>query len=155
MFFRLKRTIKLGVKSIWMHRLRSVLTTLGIIFGVSSVIAMLAIGEGASRHAQQQIARLGNSNIIIKTVKPPEDKDTSLQTDTLKEYGLTYNDAERFHESIPDIEVIVPIRRLFQQAWYRNKKLTIEIMGVVPWYTETTPAKVIEGRFLTTTDMQL
>ncbi|MHC4535868.1 MAG: ABC transporter permease, partial [Planctomycetota bacterium] len=47
--FRLKRTVKLGVKSLWMHRLRSTLTTLGIIFGVASVIAMLAIGEGASQ----------------------------------------------------------------------------------------------------------
>jgi putative ABC transport system permease protein len=52
--FRLKRTIKLGTKNLWMHRLRSTLTTLGVIFGVSSVIAMLAIGEGASRQAQEQ-----------------------------------------------------------------------------------------------------
>jgi len=47
--FRIKRTAKLGIKSLWMHKLRSTLTTLGIIFGVSSVIAMLAIGEGASQ----------------------------------------------------------------------------------------------------------
>ena len=45
LFFRVKRTVKLGLKSLWMHRLRSTLTALGIIFGVSSVIAMLAIGE--------------------------------------------------------------------------------------------------------------
>ena len=57
-----------------MHRLRSTLTALGIIFGVSSVIAMLAIGEGASRDAQEKIAQLGSRNIIIKTVDPPEDK---------------------------------------------------------------------------------
>ena len=49
--FRLKRTTKLGFKSLWMHKLRSSLTTLGIIFGVSSVIAMLAIGEGASQES--------------------------------------------------------------------------------------------------------
>ncbi len=49
--FRFKRTVKLGVKSLWMHKLRSILTTLGIIFGVSSVIAMLAIGEGASKES--------------------------------------------------------------------------------------------------------
>ena len=51
MFFQLKRILKLGVKSLWMHRLRSTLTALGIIFGVSSVISMLAIGEGASQDA--------------------------------------------------------------------------------------------------------
>ena len=45
---RLKRVVRLGVKSLWLHKLRSMLTVLGIVFGVCSVIAMLAIGEGAS-----------------------------------------------------------------------------------------------------------
>ena len=63
-----------------MQKLRSSLTTLGIIFGVSSVIAMLAIGEGASREAQAQIARLGSQNIIIKTVKPPKNRTSAART---------------------------------------------------------------------------
>ena len=96
--FRIKRTLKLGIKSLWMHRLRSTLTTLGIIFGVSSVIAMLAIGEGASRDAQEKIAQLGSKNIIVKTVKPPEDKSALGQQQTLLEYGLTYGDADRFRD---------------------------------------------------------
>ena len=69
--YRTKRTLKLGIKSLWLHRLRSTLTALGIIFGVASVIAMLAIGEGASRDAMAQIARLGSLNIIVKTIQPP------------------------------------------------------------------------------------
>ncbi len=85
--FRLKRTTKLGLKSLWMHKLRSSLTTLGIIFGVSSVIAMLAIGEGASQEAQAQIARLGSQNIIIKTVKPPEEQGVSGQDQSMREYA--------------------------------------------------------------------
>jgi len=151
--FRLKRTVKLGIKSLWMHRLRSTLTTLGIIFGVSSVIAMLAIGEGASQHAQEQIAQLGSRNIIIKTVKPPEEQDVSAQEQSLSEYGLTYADAERFRNSIPDVEVIVPIRRLAQQAWYRNRKVAIEVIGTVPWHSETSPIHLKRGRFLSAIDM--
>src|SRR4030042_6665390 len=104
--FRFKRTFKLGVKSLWMHKLRSTLTTLGIIFGVSSVIAMRAIGEGASRQAQEQIARLGSRNIIIKTVPPPEDQDVSSQNESMRVYGLTYIDAERFRNSLPNVEVV-------------------------------------------------
>ena len=69
-----KRTVKLGIKSLWMHRLRSALTTLGIVFGVCSVIAMLAIGEGASQEAQELIARLGSRNLIAETVEPPEER---------------------------------------------------------------------------------
>ena len=151
--FRFKRTVKLGLKSLWMHRLRSTLTTLGMIFGVSSVIAMLAIGEGASRTAQEQIARLGSLNIIIKTIKPPEDEDASSQSESMVEYGLTYIDAERFRNGIPDVEVVVPIRRFSQQAWYRNRRVAIEIIGTVPWHTETAPIQLKLGRFLSSIDM--
>ena len=151
--FRFKRTAKLGIKSLWMHKLRSTLTTLGIIFGVSSVIAMLAIGEGASRQAQEQIARLGSRNIIIKTVPPPEDQEVSSQNESMRVYGLTYLDAERFRNSLPNVEVVVPSRRLAQQAWYRNRKVAIEVIGTVPWYPEISPVRVISGRFLSSIDM--
>jgi len=151
--FRFKRTAKLGIKSLWMHKLRSSLTALGIIFGVSSVIAMLAIGEGASRAAQEQIARLGSRNIIIKTVPPPEDKDVGSQEQTMRVYGLTYLDAERFRNSLPNIEVVVPSRRVPQQAWYRNRKVAVEIIGTVPWYPEISTVKIISGRFLSSIDM--
>ena len=136
-----------------MHRLRSILTTLGIIFGVASVIAMLAIGEGASRQAQQQIARLGSKNIIIQTIKPPEQQDASARQESMLEYGLTYADAERFHNSIHNVEVIVPIRRLSGRAWYRNRKVPIEVIGTVPWHIETSPLQVKKGRFISSIDM--
>jgi putative ABC transport system permease protein len=151
--FRLKRTFKLGIKSLWMHRLRSTLTTLGIIFGVSSVIAMLAIGEGASQDAQEKIAQLGSKNIIIKTVEPPEDQTSGGQQQTLKEYGLTYDDAERFRNGIPNVTVIVPNRRLSQQAQYRTNRASIEVVGTVPWYPEISSIRVKYGRFLSNIDM--
>jgi putative ABC transport system permease protein len=152
-FFRLKRTFKLGIKSLWMHRLRSILTMLGVIFGVSSVIAMLAIGEGASRDAQEKIAQLGSHNIIIKTVDPPEDQSGGGQQQTLKEYGLTYADAERFRNGIPDVQVIVPNRRFSHQAQYRTRRIAVEVIGTVPWYPEISNVRVKYGRFLSSTDM--
>ena len=57
-------TVQLGIKTLLLHKLRSGLTMLGIIFGVCSVIAMLAIGEGASYEAQERIKALGSNNII-------------------------------------------------------------------------------------------
>jgi len=136
-----------------MHGLRSILTTLGIVFGVCSVIAMLAIGEGASREAQAQIAQLGSQNIIIKTVKPPEGQEASGQGNTSLVYGLTYEDAERFRNTIPDVEVIVPIRRLNQTAWYRNRKAAVEVIGTVPWHPEIAPIRLVSGRFLSSVDL--
>jgi putative ABC transport system permease protein len=151
-WFRIKQTIKLGAKSLWMHRLRSTLTALGIIFGVSSVIAMLAIGEGASQQAQDQIAQLGSTNIIIKTVKPPEKITASSDQQTVIEYGLTYADAERFHQTIANAQVIVPVRRITQQAWYRSRRVAVEVVGTVPWYTEMAPIRLMMGRFLSSID---
>jgi putative ABC transport system permease protein len=151
--YKLKRTVKLGIKSLWLHRLRSTLTALGIIFGVASVIAMLAIGEGASRDAQEQIARLGSLNIIVKTVQPPEDQRASGQQQVMQQYGLTYKDAERFRDGIPNVQVVVPVRRLAHQAWYRNRKVPIEVIGTVPWHLETSPIRLVMGRFLTFYDM--
>ena len=63
--FRVQSTMRMGLKSLCLHKLRSFLTVLGIICGVCSVIAMLAIGEGASFEAQEQIRQLGSNNIIV------------------------------------------------------------------------------------------
>ena len=153
LLFRLKRTFELGIKSLWMHRLRSILTMLGIVFGVCSVVAMLAIGEGASREAQAAIAQLGSTNLIIETVKPPNEQTNTGKTENLSTYGLTYTDAESIRNTIPDIEVAVPIREINQEARYLNRKLAIRIVGTIPWYTEISPLRVIRGRFLSSIDM--
>ena len=153
-WFRLKRTMKLGGKSLWMHRLRSVLTMLGIIFGVCSVIAMLAIGEGASQEAQDQIARLGSRNIIIRTIKPPEDKVADTEMSSMKEYGLTYDDAERFRNTIPNVKVVVPSRRIVEEAWFYNRKVAVEVIGTIPWYMEIKPIELTRGRFLESLDLR-
>ena len=68
---RLIRTVQLALKSLMLHKLRSGLTMLGIVFGVFSVIAMLSIGEGASAQAQKQVLQLGATNVIAVTIKPP------------------------------------------------------------------------------------
>jgi putative ABC transport system permease protein len=152
-WFGLRKTIKLGLKSLWMHRLRSTLTTLGIVFGVCSVIAMLAIGEGASREAQAAIARLGSTNLIIETVKPPEEKTDTGDIQTVVKYGLTYADAESIHNTIPNVEVTVPVREIDQEARYLNRKVAIKIIATIPWYTEIFPVRLLRGRFLSSTDL--
>jgi putative ABC transport system permease protein len=153
--FRLKRTAKLGIKSLWMHRLRSTLTMLGVIFGVCSVIAMLAIGEGASQTAQEVIKQLGSTNLIIETAKPPEKQTDTGKVETVHKYGLTYIDAESIHNTIPDIQVIVPVREIAQQeARYLNRpKVAIRVIGTIPWYMEISAVRLVRGRFLSSIDL--
>ena len=152
-WFGVKRTVKLGLKSLWMHRLRSTLTATGIVFGVCSVIAMLAIGEGASRETQQAIARLGSTNLIVETVEPPQKQTDTGDVETVRNYGLTYSDAESIRNTIPDVEVAVPIRELDQQARHLNRRVAIRIVGTIPWYTEIAPIRMIRGRFLSSIDL--
>jgi putative ABC transport system permease protein len=153
--FRLKRTFKLGTKSLWLHRLRSTLTTLGIVFGVCSVIAMLAIGEGASEAAQDAIRRLGSTNLIIETVKPPQEQTDAGSVEAMNKYGLTYDDAECIRNTIPGTQVIVPIREINQEARYLTRQnVAVKIVGTIPWYTEISPVRLIRGRFLSSTDMR-
>jgi len=136
-----------------MHRLRSALTTLGIVFGVASVIAMLAIGEGASREAQAAIARLGSTNLIVETIEPLKERADTGNQEEVHRYGLTYKDAEAIHDTIADVEVVVPIRELDQEARYRRRKVAVRIVGSTPWYTDTVSLRMLRGRFLSSIDL--
>ncbi|MGC8988629.1 MAG: ABC transporter permease, partial [Verrucomicrobiia bacterium] len=92
--FQFVSTVRLGIKSLMLHKLRSFLTMLGIIFGVCSVIAMLAIGEGASHAAQEEIKKLGSNNILIRSLKPAEEsREAAAGARRMAiKYGLTYED---------------------------------------------------------------
>ncbi|MBX3180144.1 MAG: ABC transporter permease [Candidatus Hydrogenedentes bacterium] len=151
---RLKRTIILGFKSLWLHRLRSLLTVLGIVFGVCSVIAMLAVGEGASFEAQEQIRRLGSNNIILKSVKPPDTGSTSSEQSYVIEYGLTYNDLERIRGTIPGVSVIVPNRVIRKRVWNATNRADAEVVGTVPWFPEMRRLNILEGRFFSDLEME-
>jgi putative ABC transport system permease protein len=146
---RLRRTIRLGFHSLWLHRLRSLLTVLGIVFGVGSVIAMLAVGEGASHEAQEQIRRLGSNNVIIKSLKPPEEHKASSTRGRSIDYGLTYEDVSCIRATIPGISVILPERIIRSYVWNGSRRLDAELVGTVSWYPEMRNHHIASGRFFT------
>ena len=145
------RTVKLGVRSLLLHKLRSSLTTLGVLFGVSSVIAMLAIGEGASLEAQEQIRQLGSQNVILRSVKPAEDKVSNQRERTIK-YGLTRDDLARIRETFPGVKRAVPLRQLPEEVRYRTQAIRPDVISTTPDYREATGRVVSLGRFLDRTD---
>ncbi len=146
--------MSLGLKSIWLNKLRSFLTALGVIFGVASVIAMLAIGEGASHEAQEQIRRLGSQNIILESVKPPDGQGSGAETRSMViEYGLTLRDIQQIRQTVPGIEVVVPSRILSDNIWNFERSVDGQILGVLPIYPEMRNRQVFQGRFFT--DLEL
>ncbi|HVV01808.1 MAG TPA: ABC transporter permease [Verrucomicrobiae bacterium] len=153
---RLERAVRLALKSLWLHRLRSLLTVLGIVFGVCSVIAMLAIGEGASFEAQEQIKNLGSQNVILRSVKPPEEQKVSERANQsfVLQYGLTYMDVERIRSTIPGVTVVVPSRIMHDYVWNISRRVDCDITGTVPWYPEMRNHHVALGRFFNEHDME-
>src|SRR6516165_9788089 len=113
---RIWRALKLGMKSLLLHKLRSGLTVLGIVFGVAAVISMLAIAEGTSRVAKQQIQALGATNIIIRSAKPSEEAQaTGGRPSRILNYGLKYADFDRIVSTVPTIRKVLPIREIRKQ----------------------------------------
>lgn len=148
MLYHAKRLLYLGMINIWRHRLRSTLTILGIVFGVCSVIAMLAIGEGSKYEALEEIKKLGSQNIILNSVKPPQSETVNTESTRMVEYGLKYRDAKTIRETIPSVEVAVPSRTIRANITYRKKRLDGNVVGVVPWYPRISNQTVKSGRFL-------
>ena len=109
MFNFLIETFVLGLKNLRLHKLRSLLTALGIIFGVAAVIIMVAIGEGTKQAALEQLKQLGARNILVRSVKPPESSDASSRAQRILDYGLERRDLTRLRD-LPGLNRIVALR---------------------------------------------
>ena len=152
-FGKIRRAVALGFKTLWLHRMRSFLTMLGIVFGVCSVIAMLAVGEGAGYEAQEQIRRLGSQNIIIRSIKPTESERISSEQSRISEYGLRYADMTRIQDTIPSVTILAPGRIIRNHVWNATRRVDAEIVGVMPWYTSIRNLRVRSGRFFNSLEL--
>jgi putative ABC transport system permease protein len=119
------------------HKVRSTLTLLGVIFGVASVITMLAIGEGAQRVVLREMAGWGLRNIIVDSVRPSEldAEERSAGGRGLQQlaYGITELDVERIAAAAPDLR-LTTTHKVQSKMFFRGKRLPGEAMGVEPEY---------------------
>ena len=140
------RTLKLGIKSLSLHALRSSLAMVGILIGVMAVIWLVALGEGVSDQAQKQIEQLGARNIIIKSVKPA----ASGTGDRIfvPIYGLTDADYDRLVETIPTVERAVPMRELSTVVRHEGHVIATQLVGCVSDYYEINHLDMAQGQFL-------
>lgn len=146
----LLRTAKFGWKNLLLHPLRSLLTVLGIFIGVASVIWLMAIGEGISAKAQEQIAELGANNIILTSVLPPLEQSSKK----IRGFGINRDDIEVLQATIPSIEKVVPMRELLKRSFsYGSRQLFGRLVGVTPDQPSVQNMKMGRGHFITATDV--
>ena len=141
--------IEIAVESIISNKLKSMLTALGIIFGVAAVIAMLAIGKGAKQEIMEQMKMVGVNNILINPVIP--DKSTSNEEGEKQQKkfsrGLNLLDVDAIRETIPSVKRISPEISFNSTAMLNGVKYTAKLVGVSNDYFYLYNLPLVAGAF--------
>ncbi len=148
-------TILLGLKSLRLHALRSVLTSLGIVLGVASVIVMVSIGEGNKQSALRAIQSLGATNIIVRSQRPPESQQVGSQRRSfVAKFGMTKTDLMRLEQFVP-ASVIVPLKAVGSEISKGASRTTSQTFGTIPHLKESANLRVQKGgRYLVEGDLE-
>jgi putative ABC transport system permease protein len=151
---RIIRNISLGVENLLVQKLRSFLTMLGVVFGVGSVVAMLSVGEGASKEALSQIRKLGSNNILISSIRSAEEESTSTSHSHMSIYGLTYLDHARIAESFNTLRQTAPVKIMRKDSRLGERALELRVVGTTAEWFKLVRRQVIAGRVLLRSDQQ-
>ncbi len=143
------QSLRLGVKSLMLQKMRSALAATGIFIGTTTVIWLVAIGEGVSYKAQQQIMELGATNIIIRSVEP---QSAENQNERVKSYGLTRADYKRILSNVPAITQAVPIREVSRNFLVAGRTAKVNLVGSSIGYKGLNRLEMARGRWISDQD---
>ena len=136
--------VKVGIKSLWANKLRSLLAMLGIIIGVAAVISMLAMGAGAKKKVMDRISAMG-TNLLV--VRPGQHGTHGVVTGVSQK--LTLEDAEAITQEIKDIERLAPAVSGNSQLKYMNKNTRTNVIGTSVTYLSIRDLHIQNGRSFT------
>jgi len=147
-------TILLGLKSLRLHALRSVLTSLGIVLGVASVIVMVSIGEGNKRSALRAIQSLGATNVIVRSQRPPESQQVGSQRRSfIAKFGMVSADMRRLEQFV-DATAIIPLKSVGSEVSVGASRIVSQTFGTVPALQDVANLRVQSGgRYLVEEDL--
>lgn len=137
---------ELGLENLLNHKLRSLLTMLGMIFGVAAVVSMLSIGAGAQQKVMAFIEQMGVRNLIIEAKEPGND--AALQKLRRTTAGLSFEDYRAIRKDVAGIVASTPRKRFAPSEWFpKPQQDAPAIYGVTPAYEEIAGLRAVEGRF--------
>ena len=140
-----------GLENLTTHKLRSLLTMLGMIFGVAAVVAMLSIGAGAQQKVMAFIEQLGVRNLIVEAKEAQNEQD--LQKVRKVSNGLRLSDYQIIRKNVPNIQTGTPRKRFTPTKVLPKPQVEVPtVYGVEPSYLEIGHLRVTEGRFFDAND---
>jgi putative ABC transport system permease protein len=149
--WQLSENLRIGLRSIAVHKLRSALTMLGVIFGVAAVVAMLAIAGGARREAVEQIRLLGTNNIRVRHLElSGEAREAAEQKGSS---GLSAEDAAIVEANLPPGVRLAPLRFVDEPVIGRRGEVAARVVATDADYGRVTDFRVAQGRFLSELDL--
>jgi len=143
--------IGIGLKGLLLRKTRSLLSALGVVFGVAAVISMMAIGEGARREAVEQVKLLGTNNIRVKQLQLTGERQAGGERRYSR--GLTQEDATVIREGIPGLLAVTPLKFVAADVRFRGRQGIAQVVGTSPEYSDVTNFRVGEGRFISELDV--
>ena len=127
-----------------LHKLRSGLSILGVVFGVAAVVAMSSVGEGARRETLAQIEALGIDTVTVRS-RPTDESEAAL--------GLRSQDADSVRRVVPGVRAVAPVRLAELEADAGSRSAGVTVVGATPSYREATRLDLARGRFLADLDV--
>ncbi len=147
--------IRLGLNNLRLHKLRSTLTSLGIILGVAAVIVVTAIGEGNKQAALRDIQALGATNVIVRSMKPPDANNNNTQRSMIVSYGILFQDRRRLEDSVKDAVAIVPLKAVGSEISVGPDRIQSQAFGVTSDLLDVARLRLEpRGRYITDEDLR-
>jgi putative ABC transport system permease protein len=132
--------LRLSLQGLLAHRLRSLLSILGIVFGVAAVVAMASVGEGARREALEQIGALGIDSISVRARGSSPGR-------------LQLSDARAIAAVVPDLLSVAPVREAALTADLAGRHADVVVVATTPSYSRAARLPIASGRFLADLDV--
>jgi putative ABC transport system permease protein len=136
--------LRYGLRSLLLHKLRSSLSILGVVFGVGAVVAMASVGEGARQEAIAQIGALGIDTVTVRSHLAPGSPSS----------GLRLGHAASIRTVVPDVVVVAPVREASLSVAGGGNSLDATAVGTTPDYAAAVHLELQSGRFLASLDLQ-
>ena len=137
--------VRVALRALATNKLRSILTMLGIIIGVAAVVALMAIGSGATASITEQIEGIGSNNITLF----PGQFERGGQRIQSK---ITYDDYKELAEKLEKVKVMVPIFEKVLKITYEGNSVDVGVTGTIPEYQQVRSLEIAQGRFFSNSE---